>query len=103
MVGANRRIVIAVDAMGGDFAPGEIVKGAVMAAEKNDAEVVLVGLPDIVEAELAKYDTTGLPLRFVPADDSIPEGKNPALSVRNKPNASIAVAARMVRTGKQTA
>jgi glycerol-3-phosphate acyltransferase PlsX len=86
--------------MGGDFAPGEIVKGAVMAAEKNEVEVAVVGLPDVVEAELAKYDTDGLPLRFVPADDAIREGKNPALSVRNKPNSSIAIAARMVRTGE---
>ncbi len=100
MAGANRKLVIAVDAMGGDFAPGEIVKGAVMAAEKNEVEIALIGLPDAVEAELAKYDTDGLPLRFVPADESIPEGKNPALSVRNKPNSSIAIAARMVRTGE---
>ena len=62
---ANKRIRIAVDAMGGDFAPDEIVKGAVLAAEKNDVEVILVGPTDIVAAELAKYNASHLPIRCV--------------------------------------
>ncbi len=101
MVKASQKVRIAVDAMGGDYAPGEIIKGAVMAARKNnDVEIVLVGLPDIVEAELAKYDAAHLPIRRVKADESIPEGKNPALAVRNRPNSSIAVATRIVRDGE---
>ena len=101
MVRAIQKVRIAVDAMGGDYAPGEIIKGAVMATEKNnDVEIALVGLPDIVEAELAKYDATHLPIRYVKADESIPEGENPALAVRNKPNSSIAVATKIVRDGE---
>ena len=100
MVGAKRRIRIAVDAMGGDYAPGEIVKGAVMAAEKGDVEVALVGQPEVVEAELAKHDTAGLPIWCVRADEFIKEGENPALAVRRKRNASIAVAAKMVKEGE---
>ena len=97
MVRTNRRVRIAVDAIGGDYAPGEIVKGAVLAAEKNDVDIALVGPLDIVEAELAKYGATHPSIRCVRADEFIPEGENPALAVRHKPDASIAVAAKMVK------
>ena len=98
MAGAKSRIRIAIDAMGGDYAPGEIVKGAVAAVEKDDdIEVILVGPTNTVEAELAKYDISGLPIRYVNSDDFIQEGEHPALAVRRKPNASIAVAIKMVK------
>lgn len=100
MVRADQRIRIVVDAMGGDYAPGEIVKGAVLAAEKTDVEVVLVGPTDIVEAELAKYDVSHLPIGCIRADEFIKEGENPALAVRRKPNASIAVATKMMKEGE---
>jgi len=99
-VAAEQRTRIAVDAMGGDYAPGEMVKGAVLAAEKGDVEVALVGLPDIIEAELAKYDASHLPVQCVRADEFIKEDENPALSVRRKPNSSIAVATKMVKQGE---
>ncbi len=101
---ANRRITIAVDAMGGDYAPGEIVKGAVLAAEKNgvesNLEIALVGPIDIVEPELIKYNVSHLPIHCVRADEVIKEGAESALAVRHKPNASIAVATKMVKEGK---
>lgn len=100
MAETTRRIRIALDAMGGDYAPGDIVKGAVMAAERGDVEIALVGLPDAVATELARYDAANLPIRSVRADEIIPEGTNPALAVRQKPNSSIAVAARMVKAGE---
>jgi glycerol-3-phosphate acyltransferase PlsX len=103
MARANKRVRIAVDAMGGDHAPGEIVKGAVLATEKNDVEVILVGPKDIVEAELAKYDASHLSIHLAQADEFIKEGENPALAVRRKPNASIAVATRMVKEGEADA
>jgi len=100
MVRANRRVRVAVDAMGGDYAPGEIVKGVVLAAEKGDVDIALVGPTDIVEAELAKYDASRLPIRCVRADEFIKEDENPALAVRRKPNSSIAVAIRMMKEGE---
>ena len=100
MVRTNQRVRVAVDAMGGDYAPSEIVKGAVLAAEKNDLEVALVGPTDVVEAELAKHGASHLPIRCVRADEFIKEGENPALAVRRKPNASIAVATKMVKEGE---
>jgi glycerol-3-phosphate acyltransferase PlsX len=100
MVTPSRRIRVAVDTMGGDYAPGDIVKGAVLAAGKGDVDIALVGPTDIVEAELAKYDASGLPIRCVRADEFVKEDENPALAVRRKPNASIAVATRMVKAGE---
>ena len=67
--------------MGGDYAPAEIVKGAVLAAEKGDIDIALVGPTDIVEAELAKYDASRLPIRCGRADEFIKEAENPALAV----------------------
>lgn len=100
MTDTRRRVRIAVDAMGGDYAPGEIVKGAVAAAEKGDVEPVLVGPLNILEAELAKYSVSGLPISCVNADNFIKEEENPALVVRRNPQSSIAVAARMVKEGE---
>lgn len=96
----DKRVKVAVDAMGGDYAPEEIVKGAVMAAEEKDLEIALVGSADIVEAELAKHNISQLPIRCITADELITEHENPALAVRRKPNASIAVAAKMVKNGE---
>jgi len=100
MAGAKKKVRVAVDAMGGDYAPDEIVKGVVSAAEKDGLEILLVGPTDIVEAELAKYDTAGLPIRHVRAEEFIEEGENPALAVRRKRNSSIAVATRMLKEGE---
>ena len=94
---------IAVDAMGGDYAPEEIIKGAVMSAKEKTAEIILVGPLDILERELAKYDTSHLPITCVRANAVIKEGEHPAFAIRRKPNASIAVATKLIQTGKADA
>ena len=99
--GDGRLVRVAVDAMGGDYAPGEIVKGGVLAAEET--EVILVGPVDTIEAELAKQNAMHLPIRCVQADEVIADGEPPAMSLRQKPNASVAVAARLVRAGEADA
>jgi len=100
MTEANRKVKIVVDAMGGDYAPGEIVKGAALAAEKNDIEITLVGPEDTMAAQLAKYNGSQLPLRWVRADEFIREDDPPALSARPRSNTSLAVAAKTVRAGE---
>ena len=102
---AKHKVKVAVDAMGGDYAPEEIVKGAVLAVEKNDndTEVILVGPSDTVAAELAKYKTSNLPLHCVEADGFIGERESPAVALRRRPNASIAVAFKMVKSGEADA
>jgi len=100
MTEASQRVRVVIDAMGGDYAPGEIVKGAIAAAEKDDVEVILVGPTDSVEAELAKYNISRLPVHYVNADDFIKEEEHPALAVRRKPNSSIVIATKMVKAGE---
>ena len=73
MTETKQRVSIAIDAMGGDYAPQEIVSGTVAAARDGAIEAILVGPQDIVEAELAKHDTAGLPIRCVNADSYIKE------------------------------
>jgi glycerol-3-phosphate acyltransferase PlsX len=97
------RVSIAIDAMGGDFAPQEIVAGAVSAAEKGGLELILVGPLKTLEEELAKHDVSGLPIRCVDADFFIKEGENPALAVRRKPNSSVAIATKLVKSGEASA
>ncbi len=91
---------IAVDAMGGDYAPEEIVKGAVMAAKEYGTEIVLVGPVDVIETELAKHDKSGTNIDIVAADEYLVEGEHPAYALRTKRNASILVATKLVKDGK---
>ena len=78
--------------MGGDNAPTETVAGAVEAAGRG-VEVVLVGHPEVLEAELAKHETR---LPIVDALEVIGMGEDPARAMREKPGASISVAAKLV-------
>ncbi len=100
----NGKIRVAVDAMGGDYAPEEIVKGAVLAAQKDDVEVFLVGISDTLKQELAKYElTNGSSVHIVGASDFIRENESPVDVIRRKPNCSVAVAAKMVKSGEADA
>jgi glycerol-3-phosphate acyltransferase PlsX len=100
----NGKVKVAVDAMGGDYAPEEIVKGAVLAAQKDDVEIFLVGTATILEKELAKYKlTNGSSINVVEANDVIKENESPVDVIRCKPNCSVAVAAKMVKSGEADA
>ena len=89
--------------MGGDHAPGEVVAGAIEAARRGDVQVMLVGDPDAVQPELAKHDTTGLPIVAVPSEGTVLEVDQPARALRQKPRASILVSTGMVKSGKADA
>ncbi|MDX1919739.1 MAG: phosphate acyltransferase PlsX [Candidatus Caenarcaniphilales bacterium] len=96
--------IVAVDAMGGDYAPLEVVKGAVRAAAEFGIQIQLVGPPDRISRELGKYDIKNLPIEIVPANDYITmEDKNPATAVRRKPDSSIMVCMKQVASGQADA
>jgi len=99
----QKRVKVAVDAMGGDYAPVEIVKGAVQAARRGGVEIILVGPLARLEEELASYDWKGLPIKLHDAPQFIRDGEPPAVALRAKPNASVMVAARLVREGEADA
>ena len=94
---------VALDAMGGDSAPAEQVRGAISAAREHGVRVLLVGDPDAIQAELAQLEHGGLPVEVVPSEGVIQEGEPSARSLRTKPNASIVVATRLVREGQADA
>ena len=66
-----RPVRVAVDAMGGDYAPQEIVKGAIRAAGSDGIEIILVGPEDAIHRELEKYDIAGVPIHVVNASEVI--------------------------------
>ena len=99
----GRLHTVALDAMGGDQAPAEQVKGAVMAAREHGVRVLLVGDSSLVQAELDRWDHNGLALEVVPSEGVIMEGEPPARSLRAKPKASIVVATELVRQGQADA
>lgn len=94
---------IALDVMGGDNAPREIVAGAILAARQYDVTVSLVGRPDVIERELARHPTHRLDLPIVPAYEVIEMSDKPAKAVRTKKNSSMVVACKLVKEGKADA
>lgn len=96
----NKTLRIAVDAMGGDYAPSEVIKGAIDAAQQGDIEIILVGPMAILQTELAKYDVSNLPVKCLNADEFVKEGEPPALVLRQKRNASIIIATKLVKAGE---
>ncbi|MCH9010672.1 MAG: phosphate acyltransferase PlsX [Chloroflexi bacterium] len=99
MAKENGPVRVAVDAMGGDHAPAELVAGAVEAARHDGVQIMLVGDPEKVEAELVRLDAKDLPIRTIPSEGVIVEGEAPALALRQKPRASVLVATGMVKEG----
>jgi len=94
---------IAVDAMGGDFAPEEIIKGAVIGAKQHNLGILFVGPQERIRAELAKHDIAGLDIEIIHTDEYLVEGEQPAYALRTKRKASILLAVKMVRDGKASA
>ena len=91
---------VAVDAMGGDHAPGRVVDGAVAAARQGVA-VTLVGRDAEVRAALAAHpDADALDLVLVDAAEVVGMDEAPAMALRRKPDASIRVAASVVARGE---
>ena len=91
-------IKVAVDAMGGDYAPAEIVKGAVeVARERPQIEVILVGQEDAVRKELEKQDYPKDRVRVVHASEVIETEEPPVNAIRKKKDSSIVVGMNMVK------
>ena len=94
---------IALDVMGGDNAPHEVVAGAVLAAREYEIAVSLVGKPDVIARELSKHDVRGLKLPIVPASEVIEMDDKPATAVRAKKDSSMVVACQLVKAGRADA
>lgn len=94
-------IKIVVDAMGGDHAPVETVKGAVEAVqERKDISVYLVGQEDVVKKELEKYSYNKDQIEVVHAGEVIETAEPPVNAIRRKKDSSIVVGMNMVKRGE---
>ena len=93
-------VTIAVDAMGGDKAPGPEVEGAVRAARELDCRVILVGDRVTVQAALDSHSASDLPIEVIHATERITMEDHAAKAARGKKESSMHVCARLVATGK---
>ena len=100
----ENKVVIALDAMGGDYAPVETVKGAVEAVNENKGmKVILVGREEEIKSELAKYTYEEASIEIVNATEIIDMGEVPTKAIREKKDSSLVVAMKLVRDGKADA
>ncbi len=98
------RVHIAVDAMGGDFAPDETIKGSVEAVnERSDIKVYLVGKEAILKEKLKSYTYNLNQIEVVNAEEVITNDEAPVMAIRRKKDSSIVVALNLVKSGKADA
>lgn len=98
------KVIIALDAMGGDYAPVETVHGAVDAvAEHPEIKVLLVGKQDEIEKELQKYSYNKENIEVVNATEIIEMGEVPTKAIREKKDSSLVVAMKLVHDGQADA
>ncbi len=95
-------IRVAIDAMGGDHAPDEVVAGALLAADRLRVQVLLVGPEDRLRGYLGEVPAGGA-VELVHAADVVGMGEHPTEAVRAKPNSSLVTAVRLVKEGRADA
>lgn len=95
---------VVVDAMGGDYAPAELVHGAVEAVLADESvRVILAGRQEDIKKELAKYTYPKDRIEIVHAEEVIETGEPPVNAIRRKKDSSIAVGMRLVKKGEADA
>lgn len=91
---------IALDAMGGDRAPGANISGAIQAAEVCSEELILVGDEERIKEELKKRDCRELRLSIEPSTQVVEMHESPSSAIRRKPDSSIVKAVLLIKEGK---
>ncbi len=99
------KVIVALDAMGGDYAPEQTVQGAVNAVRSSsDIKVILVGKEERLKEELyTKCGYSGDAIEIVNATEIIEMGDVPTSAIKNKKDSSLVVAMKLVRDGKADA
>jgi len=92
--------IIAVDAMGGDYAPGEIVMGAAVASLESPTRIVLVGDEAKIKAVLEKTDYRQDRIEILHSDQIVTMEDTPSEAVRKKPKSSLIMATKLCGRGK---
>jgi len=104
-VPVSRKIKIAVDAMGGDYAPFSVVAGGVLAQKAfgDNVELTLVGDQTQIESELKNLSAQDLPIKVLHSSQVIGMAEEPVESIRKKPESSIAMALNLQKTRESEA
>lgn len=98
------KVRIAVDAMGGDNAPVEIIKGVIEAVnERDDIKCFLVGKEDVVKSELTKYTFNEDQVEVINASEEITCDESPVVAIRKKKDSSMVVALNLVKNNEADA
>lgn len=90
---------ILIDGMGGDYAPQEIVKGAISAARKIEDTITIIGAQELIGTELEKRGWDGDNIAVVNATEAVTNNEAPAMAVRKKKDATVNVGMRMIKAG----
>lgn len=90
---------IALDVMGGDYAPVELLAGAIKWLQENEGQIILVGDQEIINEELRQYSYDPNRMEIVHASQVIGMDESPATALRKKKDASVVVASRLVKDG----
>ena len=96
-------MIIAVDAMGGDYAPEEVVKGVVLALEERELEIILLGNVEKIKEEIAKYSPKKDKISIINCKESIETGDFPLNAIRTKKDSSIVVGTKLLKSDKADA
>ncbi len=99
----DKQKIVAVDAMGGDHAPQEIVLGAVEAVKELDVKVLLVGREEILTSLLEKESYPKEKISIVPASEVIETGEVPTSAIRRKKDSSLVVGLNLLKKGEADA
>ena len=94
---------IALDAMGGDYAPEEVIKGAILALQERDLEIILLGDIGKIKLELMKYTYKKDKLSVIDCKESIEAGEFPLGAVRSKRDSSIVVGTKLIKNNQADA
>src|SRR4030095_72598 len=94
------RIRIAIDGMGGDYAPQNIVSGAIQAASEFDVHILLVGMKDSLQTELSKHQAIGQCIEIIDAAEVIAMDEQATSAVRKKKNSSMRIAVDLAARGE---
>src|SRR4030043_201231 len=90
---------IAVDAAGGDYAPHELVKGAIKAVQEYGVEIILVGRKNVIR-KLSDKALTRTGITILDAKQVIDFNEHPIKAIQNKPNSSIVVGINLLKSGE---
>jgi glycerol-3-phosphate acyltransferase PlsX len=94
---------IALDAMGGELGPEEMVTGAIQAVEESDLDVALIGDQVILNSVIQKLSLSSSRLEVIHASETISMGESPFEAIRKKKDSSITIAFEQVKNGKADA